>query len=309
MIPSEAIVAGFRTALETNEDQGLAEAIVKGGGRIVKPFLGIDMTLSAVLNVLNNYEPQTGRAVYGQGVKFEDVIANPIDNSHEFASMMAYLGRTLGAGFVTNIVDFYRANASAPSEDQSILESIMGSGNQMSSSGREFTNADATAAVLGFRSRTFSIDQMMTNTSRGMRKELDAINSRLRDRTDRFASISPDDLDGMVAGTLTSRKKTYDKAIAMIQYMSKKGYTKKEIETTLYDKEGGSLYKSEVETLMKGAYPEYEPKETLIKSTVRAMKYTNDTDPNWYKNSKAMADRLKYVNQQFIEQQSTLEFR
>lgn len=308
IIPSESIVAGFRTALEAGEDAGVATALGSGASRVLKPFLGIDMTLSSVLNILNNYDPNTGRSIYGQGLKFEDVMYSPYDQKEAFADMLAYLGRTLGAGFITNITDFYRANASEPKDEKTILEEVFGTGNQLSSSGREFTNADATKAMLGFRSRTFSVDQLIDNSIKGIKKEVDAASQRLKTSADQFVSMSDADLESLVESTYESRKKAFDKALTIIDYLRTGGKSDSEILKTLYDPKDGTLSKQHIESLLAGKYPVYEPTESLLKKTMRVIndQVGNSPDPNWISNQKAMLERFNKLNTLFAQYEESV---
>ena len=111
-------------------------------GEVLAPFTAADATSKFAFEIFNNQRVDTGAPIYYYD-QDKTVLENILENDDEIAK---YLMRGVGPGAYNNLVDFLRANE--------VMPEVFGT---KETPYKEFTNADAILALLGFRVQTLNL--------------------------------------------------------------------------------------------------------------------------------------------------------
>lgn len=143
-LPQEQIWAPVMTLLgEGNPgDETLVERVNSAIAQVLEPFTAMDATSKFAFEIFNNRKEGTGQPIYYYD-QDKNLVENVLDNDTEIAN---YLMRSVGPGAYSNLAEFLRANE--------IMPEVFGT---KETPYKEFTNADAILALMGFRVQTLSL--------------------------------------------------------------------------------------------------------------------------------------------------------
>lgn len=308
LVPSEYAMRSIRQAWIAGDEKGAWAGLVEGVSALGKPYYQWDIATQGFKSVFDNYDSSTGRPIYGEGKSLGDLLGEPGKNQQHWGELFNYVSRQFGPGVVQNMNDFSRALAGTVGEDgesglfSSLLnEHSAGLGGNLSRSGKEFTQADAVAALLGFRVTTQDVNTLGVMASGQTRSKIAAYSAEFKQALDTTVDLSPEFIDSRIEQVLGDRQRAYEKMQDLIHFYKKKGRSESEIADLLYEKDR-SLGKEQVRQLVRGKIPQFEPsKELLSRSLTITDKMANPQARLQAK--RALAERYRYVVKRAAEMQ------
>jgi hypothetical protein len=143
-LPQEQIWAPVMTLLGEGDptDETFMEQVNTAIGEVLAPFTAADATSKFAFEIFNNQRVDTGAPIYYYD-QDKTVLENILENDDEITK---YLMRGVGPGVYNNLVDFLRANE--------VMPEVFGT---KDTPYKEYTNADAILALLGFRVQTLNL--------------------------------------------------------------------------------------------------------------------------------------------------------
>ena len=304
--PTDYIWAGVRSGWRTGSEKGFYAGLREAGWKWVSPFASTDITVQAAMEVLDNRSADGGYPIYGRGKTFGDIWADAADGDlSTFSKAATHAAFALGPGVLNNMSDFARANASLQGEgDPGWIEWLASiRGGPISRHGKEFNNADALAALVGFRSTTLDTSVLTRGISDKVKISVTAASENFAREMGQATAMSDEAVQSLADKLLSDRAKAYQLARQAIDYHQKENMPKGKIAEILAS---GGLTDDEVRALLAGRTPMYELGKSQMKSmTQRAFEALDKADPaSAWQTKHAIVQRLntaaRYLRQQQI---------
>lgn len=313
LVPSEYVLRAVRQAFQESDEKGGGFAgawagLWEGVSALGKPYYQWDIATQGFKSVFDNYDSSTGRPIYGEGKSLGDLLGEPGKNQQHWGQLFNYVSRQFGPGMVQNLNDFSRALAGTVSEtgEAGLFSSLLnehaaGLGGNISRSGKQFTVADAVAALLGFRVTTQDVNTLGVMASGQTRSKIAAYSAEFKQALDTTVDLSPEFIDSRIEQVITDRQRAYEKMQDLIHFYKKKNRSESEIADLLYEKDR-TLGKEQVRQLVRGQIPQFEPsKELLSRSLTITDKIANPQARLQAK--RTLAERYRYVVKRAAEMQ------
>jgi DNA repair protein RadC len=262
LVPSEIILKPMLTAIGKRKDYDtVSEQITESALEVITPYAGEDLLHKTLREVLTN---QTS---------YDTEIYNANDNIIDIGGkLFHYSMRGAGPGVYNNITEYARANNVAPGYF----------GKKITGSGREYTNADATFALFGFRVSSINYYTGVKYAGTELLDQKKDVNYELRNalKTNNTKVLSDEKAKSIVDNYMSEMDDLSDKLYKIILTGKKVDLTDDQIKTSF----GTLISKSDFKKLIEnGKLPYKEISKQSKETFLNNQKNVLLDDPEKYK--------------------------
>jgi len=231
----------------TNGNYDGMEKVEKALTELVAPFLGLEITFSALSGILNNKDPDSGSRIWNEAAPADKRLRQGLD----------YLRKNLQPGFLSNIERTYKAFH----EDYS-------------RSGKKYDMSDELMAWIGFRFTTMNMKQAISfraqDFAQGKRGAVQILSGPMGSQ----ANIDDQEILDAYGDMQTSWEGAWKDMHDVINAAMALGSTREEIRQVL---KGSGVSNRDTNALLGGETPQWRPSKQFMK---RARKRALSTAPD-----------------------------